>query len=412
MLKARTAIISALLATALFAGPLVRAAKSPPSHSLSNSPLFLDVFRAQDVAIVTKRVEWAGALGAQHGWLVRPESTERLPALLLVAGDQTSDFLLQSARELAGVGYVVLIAELDRNANAAPVGAASSKQFEAMLRESGLAQLCSATRWIQSRVDVLPAKIGVLGWGTMARWALEVAAAQNLQAVVLVDVGLPLLIDPPLSVGLRQTAVLLVCGRSGGTALESERLANFERDLATGHIQHRRVDFKNAKPNFMESRHSATDDAKSADHAWFEIYEFLGKHVEDAEPQTRLLSKRNTQDAPPVRPAVSIADVMRAVNGPAGIRGGIAQSLNVSPREEKDWKLLRARAAVMADSGTLLLGLRPSRGDATRWQRHTASYRDAAAALAAAADRRDLADARRAFDRLNGTCGKCHADHR
>jgi hypothetical protein len=239
---------------------------------------------------------------------------------------------------------------------------------------------------------------------------LEVAAAQKLQAAVLIDVEFPPLIDPRLSVGLRETSVLLVCGTAQATDSAREQLADFERALSAGHIRHRRVEFKTAKPNFMETRQIATYDAKSADRAWFEIYEFVGKYVEDAEPKTTpLASKSGAADA---SRAVSIGDVMRAVNGPKGIRGTVAQSLNGAPGEAKDWKLLRARAALMTDSGTSLLSLKPPRGDETHWQRHAVSYRDAAAALAVAADRHDLADARRAFDRLNGTCAKCHAEHR
>jgi cytochrome c5 len=60
----------------------------------------------------------------------------------------------------------------------------------------------------------------------------------------------------------------------------------------------------------------------------------------------------------------------------------------------------------------LLMSLKPPRGTAATWRRHAASYRDAAATLVAAADRRNVADARQAFDRFNTTCSRCHADHR
>jgi dienelactone hydrolase len=413
MLKAVIAIISGLLATALLAGPLTDASKSPLARAPLNCPPFLDVFRAPDVAIVNKRVAWTSDLGTQRGWLVRPDSNEQLPALLIIDGEPASDFSLQSARELAGIGYVVLVVELDRNASTAPGGAGQSQLNEALLRERGLAQLSSATRWLQSRPDIFPDKIGVLGWRTQGRWALEVAAAQKLQAAVLIDAEFPSLIDPPLSVGLSETSVLLVCGTAQATDSARDRLADLERALSAGHIRHLKVEFKTAKPNFMESRQIATYDAKSADRAWFEIYEFVGKYVEDAGPKTTSLgSKPGNADASRALPAVSIFDVMRAINGPGGIRGAVAQSLNDVPREAKDWKLLRARAAIMTDSGTSLQSLNPPRGDGTHWQRHVAAYRDAAAALVAAADRNDLADARRAFDRLNGTCTKCHADHR
>jgi cytochrome c556 len=58
------------------------------------------------------------------------------------------------------------------------------------------------------------------------------------------------------------------------------------------------------------------------------------------------------------------------------------------------------------------LELKPAKGSQSSWRRHATSYRDAAAALASAADRRNLAEARQAFDRLKTNCGRCHSDHR
>jgi dienelactone hydrolase len=412
MVKATIAMTSALLGAALVAGPPPGGAKGGAARRLADRPLFLDVFRSPDAAAVTKAVQWASPFGEQRGWLVRPDSDERLPALLLIASGRANDFLLQSARELAGIGYVVLLVELDQNQIGAPAGTAQAKLNEAIERERGLAQLCSAARCMRRRADVFPDKVGVLGWGKMARWALELAAAQNLQAAVLTDVELPLVIDAALSIGLRQTAVLVVRGASEANALEGILVEKLERAFAGAPVEHRVLEFKNAKTGFMDSRRRDRFHAKSANHAWFEIYEFLGKHVEDAELKTPFVAGRSSNDAQAVRPFVSIGDVMRAVNGPSGVRGGIAQSLGEAPRKEKDWKLLRARAAIMADSGTLLMGLKPPKGGATSWQRHATSYRDAAAALATAADRRNFADARQAFDRLNMTCGRCHSDHR
>jgi len=412
MVKATIVITSALLAAALVAGAFAGGAKDGVGRTRSDRPLFLDVFRSRDAAVVTKAVEWVSAVGEQRGSLVRPDSEERLPALLLIANVHANEFFLQSARELAGIGYVVLVVELDQNQIGAPTGTAQTEQNATIMRERRLAQLCAAARWMRRRDDVFPDKVGVLGWGATSRWALELAAAQNLQAAVLTDVVLPLMIDAPLSVGLRNTAVLIVRGTSEATPFEGELVARLERALVVAHVEHRVREFKNAKTGFIDGRRRDAVNAKSADHAWFEIYEFLGKHVEDAELKTPLVTGRSSDVAQSARPFVSIGDVMRAVNGPSGVRSGIAQSLEEIPQEEKDWKLLRARAAVMADSGTLLMGLKPPKGGARSWQRHAASYRDAAAALATAADRRNFADARQAFDRLNMACGRCHSDHR
>jgi dienelactone hydrolase len=415
-IRAMLSLRSVLLVAALFAGPIAVAARGEAGPRLAGRPLFLDVFRSPDEVVVTKPVEWASAIGQQRGWLVRPKSDERLPALLVIANPianaRADDFFLKSARDLAGIGYAVLVAPLERDAIGVPAGTIHAEQADAVRPERVLAQLGSAARWMRRRADVFPDKVGILGWGNATRWALEVAGAEDLQAAVLVDVELPLAIDAPLSIGLRRTAVLIIRGTSQATVLDQEQVARFKRALAGARVEHRVLELKSAKRGFLESGRLDGADAKSADHAWFEIYEFLGKHVEDAELKPLLAADRSPEAAPSASPFVSIGDVMRAVNGPSGVRGGIAQSLGEAPRDDADWKLLRARAAVMADSGVLLMGLKPSKGTTASWRRHAASYRDAAAALAAAADRRSFDEARQAFDRLNTSCGRCHAEHR
>jgi dienelactone hydrolase len=417
MAKAIIAITSVLVAAAL-AGSPAGGAKGGAERPPAGEPPFLEVFLSQrQVVVVAKPVEWASAGGQQRGWLVRPKSEERLPALLLIENAQAHDFCLLSARELASIGYVVLLVKLEPNERIAPAGTAQDKQSEAILRERGLAQLCSAARWMRRRGDVFPDKLGVLGWGNLARWALEVAAAQDLQAAVLTDVDLPLVIDAPLSIGLKHTAVLLVRGASDATPSDRELVAKLERAFGGARIEHHVLEFKKAKAGFMEPGRRDAFDMHWANRAWIEIYEFLAKHVEDAELKTPFVAIRSSDEATSARPFVSIADVMRAVNSPSGPRGGVAQSLGKASTgkaslEEKDWKLLRARAAIMADSGVLLMGLKPPRGGPATWQQHAASYRDAAAALVNAADRRNFADARQAYDRLRTSCDRCHADHR
>jgi dienelactone hydrolase len=370
----------------------------------ADNRLFLDVFRAQNEPIATSGAEWETALGKQHGWLVRPKSTERLPALLLLTAGDARDFALQSAREMSGIGYVVLVVPLERDM---PPG---SPRPDATTRERHLARLAPAVRWLRSRDDVFPYKLGVLGWGAEARWALELAAACNLQAAVLADDDLPHSLDAPLAFGLARTVLLIVRATSDSRAQHDQQSAKLQNALTSNHIQHRQFDFKEARPGFMQSRRTAAE-ATAADHAWFEIYEFVGKYVEDAEPNSPPLV-RGPQSASSTAPTVSIADVMRAINSPTGLRGQIARTVNEGPRTDKDWQLLRAQAAVMTDAGTSLLNLTPPRGTASSWQHHATFYRAAAAELTTAADHHNLPAARQAVDRLNASCSRCHVDHR
>ena len=106
--KAALTIAGLLLAAALFAGPPDRANQASRPGRSPNLPLFLDVFRAPDDPIVAEPFEFNSANGG-HGALYRPKSNERLPGLLLIADRAGAEFFVQTARELAGVGYAVLI---------------------------------------------------------------------------------------------------------------------------------------------------------------------------------------------------------------------------------------------------------------------------------------------------------------
>ena len=108
-------------------------------------------------------------------------------------------------------------------------------------------------------------------------------------------------------------------------------LAHFSRALAEGQVAHRLLEFKNATAGFLESGRRDSSGVKSADHAWFEIYEFLGKHVEDAELERPLGHDQRGKARRSGPPTLSIGDIMRAINGPQGVRGAIAGVLDDGP---------------------------------------------------------------------------------
>ena len=60
--------------------------------------------------------------------------------------------------------------------------------------------------------------------------------------------------------------------------------------------------------------------AKAADEAYVELYEFLGKYVEDAAPDERAAKSSSVNHS-----IATIADLMQAVNQPTGVRGTLAR---------------------------------------------------------------------------------------
>lgn len=402
----------AVLAIGLWTAAVLVAERPPPdaqagaSRSPPELPPFMEVFLSRrTAAVATQSVEWPSAIGSRQGLLVRPDGDERLPALLLIEVGPASGFLKRTAQELAEIGYVVLLVELLPAANEGSLSAEEK-------RERALAQMSSAVRWLRRRNDVFPDRIGAMGWAGAAQWALELAAAQGLLACVLGDGTLPFAADAELTAGLSHTILLLVQATADATPREVEHLSRFERALEAAHVEFRLLPLGRAKTGFLDSQRQDAFDFELADRTWVEIYEFLGRHVEDAAPAALPVAGGTSSGLQPAGHLSSVADLMRAVNAPAGVRGQLSRALAAEPRDEKAWRDVRARAALMADTGDLLAALRPPKGSQAGWQRRAASYRDAAANLTAAADRRDFTAAIQDLERLNASCGKCHLDHR
>src|SRR6185503_15840812 len=135
-----------------------------------------------------------------------------------------------------------------------------------------------------------------------------------------------------------------------------------------------------------------------------DVYEYLGKHVEDA---------RAAQ--PPVtseRQIVRVVDIMRAMNSDQGVRGRLARALAAPPAGSNEWEQARSEAALLAEGGNMLLAQRPSKGSIEQWRAHARDFRAAAEALLEAVAARDFAASQQRLRELPRTCAACHADHR
>jgi hypothetical protein len=264
-------------------------------------------------------------------------------------------------------------------------------------------------RWLRRRDDVLPDRVGALGWSSGGEWALAVAAANGLEAVAACDAGVSL--DPTMFVGLRHTAVMGLWSGQAARELGAERIAELKRALESAGIAHDFVVVDDAQRGFMRPEHATAHRYDDAERAWFEIYEFLGEHVEDAAIK-RLLAERKSAELAQRPGVATIADLMRAVNAPTGVRGQLAQSLTEEPVDDKSWAGVRARAAVLVETAGLLEIRTPPRGATSSWLRHAEAYRAAAEEIHRAANNREYPAAVAGLERLGQTCGACHLEHR
>jgi dienelactone hydrolase len=359
-------------------------------------PLFLDDFLAEtDTPLIEKAVRFPSAVGPVNGFWVRPEHKQPLPAVLLVYDeDSWTDWMKLNSRHLASIGYEVLTVNVHERRRAA----SRSKNGASITDEATLAELSAAVRWLRSRTEVLPNRLGVVGWNWSGGQALALASATALQACVVCDAPLPS--ERVLIVGLRETPVLGVFGGHQG-----EGLAEFRQMLAAQQTTCKFHVVNGVHPGFLGPPDKKPYSHDAAEDAWVAIYHFLEKHVEDARPANAVAREA-------LKSTATIADIMLAVNDGAGLRGALGKALEQEPSSVKQWQRIRANAAVMAEAGGWLQTRTPAKGSESHWKEQAQAFRAAAETLVQAADQREYAAARRALQGLSGQCAACHQEHR
>jgi dienelactone hydrolase len=377
--------------------------KKPPEKL----PLFLDAFKGHgDPAITARETRFPSATRPVHGYVARQATNERLPAILLLSDREgLTEWIKLSARELASIGYVVLAVDPVAS-ELRPLGS-SLDPARIIADEKRLASLSAAVRWLRQRTDVLPDQVGVVGIGWGASEALALSATCPMQACVLCDGVIS--VDPVLLAGLRSTPLLGLypaSGAKGNTSLDA-----FDKVLTGAKTPHTIHLFPKARSGFLGPPESKAFQPEASDRAWVEMYEFLGKYVEDAPLHQFVLQPLPGTEAE-YRPLATIADIMHAINEPTGVRGKLLKQLDQPPAGAGPWKAVRAQAAVVAEAGRLLQKLDPPRGPHRSWKEQTQAYTATAEALLAAAQRRDYPAAQRNLEVLGKRCAGCHQIHR
>jgi carboxymethylenebutenolidase len=360
-------------------------------------PPFLDVFRGKEPKIVERVVRIPSAAGAVGGYLTRQESADPLPAVILLHDEGgLSAWMKDNARDMAGIGFVILALEMRPPA-------ATLTPAQVLADEATLARLSAAVRWLRRQNEVMPDRVGVVGWSGGGAQALALAASTRLEACVVCSSLLSM--DADLLAGLHGTPLLLVYpGRDAPAELPA-----FQKALAAAHVPYFTHVFAEAKRGFMTPGTPAYAH-DPAEQTWYEIYEFLGKYVEDADENSPLKSG-SLAPLKGKRPT-TIADIMRTINDPRGLRGKLLGDLDKALSSEKDWERVRSEAALLAEANRWLQTRMPPRGSRAHWLEEIRGFTDVAEEIVAAAERKDQPAMRRALETLAGRCAGCHEKHR
>ena len=115
----------------------------------------------------------------------------------------------------------------------------------------------------------------------------------------------------------------------------------------------------------------------------------------------------NAQSGKDVRVA-SVHDIM------AGIHKihctDLKKALDAGPSDDEAWEKVAVHAAMMNESGHVLM--QNKRCPDGVWKGACATLREGSANVSAAAKKKDLDGAKRAFKAMTGACGACHKAHK
>jgi dienelactone hydrolase len=134
---------------------------------------------------------------AADGALFKPSGEAPFAAVVLVPDERgIAARVVGTAARLEQAGYVVVAVDLNRGMPAA----AATRSDEQALHDLG-----AALAFLAQQPDVRPGDVGVLGFGSGARYALKLAVQSNVRAVAIRDIALA---EDVLKLGAPRAAVL------------------------------------------------------------------------------------------------------------------------------------------------------------------------------------------------------------
>jgi carboxymethylenebutenolidase len=212
-------------------------------------------------------------------YLVRPEDDGRYPAVIVIQEWWgLVPHIKQVAGRFAAEGYVALAPDLYHGQAAAEPDEAR-KLAMALDRERAVGEIRAAARYLRSRNDVGPKRVGAVGWCLGGGLALSAAAGDGGLDTAVCFYGRPLTEDDAL------TLRVPVLGHYGSAdyGIPEADVRRFERTLAENGVPHQIHIYEHAGHAFFNDTRRAFNADAAAD-AWRRTIDWLDRHLR---PSTR-----------------------------------------------------------------------------------------------------------------------------
>src|SRR5438270_7741346 len=148
-------------------------------------PPFLEDFYARTDPPVVDEEVWVEGEGLNPrsifaAFWARPKRKEPLPAVVLAYDDaKLAEWMPAIAIDLASIGYAVLAVDLEYKPILGDMAGIADKEPQRRLSD--------CMRWLRRRADVLPNRLGVIGFGLSGRQTLLLASSRQVQACIVCD---------------------------------------------------------------------------------------------------------------------------------------------------------------------------------------------------------------------------------
>ena len=219
---------------------------------------------------ITFQTEPAGG----GGFLATPTTAGKHPALLVIQEWWgVDDWIRQQTERFAKQGYVALAVDLYRG-KVATTQEQAHELMRGLPHDRALADLAAGFKYLASRSDVDPNRIGVIGWCMGGGYALDFTVAEPRLAASVINYG-HLMVDPKTIASIKPP----ILGNFGANdmGIPPADVKAFDAALKKAGKSSDIKIYEGAGHAFMNPNNTAGYVKAAADDAWARIDSFLGK---------------------------------------------------------------------------------------------------------------------------------------
>jgi carboxymethylenebutenolidase len=226
---------------------------------------------------LAQTVTFPSELAGGGGFLATPTTPGKHPALLVIQEWWGVDnWIRQQTERFARQGYVALAVDLYRG-KVATTQEQAHELMRGLPHDRALADLAAGFKYLASRGDVDPSRIGVIGWCMGGGYALDFTVAEPRLAASVINYG-HLMVDPKTIASIKPP----ILGNFGANdmGIPPADVKAFDAALKKAGKSSDIKIYEGAGHAFMNPNNTGGYVKAAADDAWARIDSFLRKSLE------------------------------------------------------------------------------------------------------------------------------------